>query len=466
MTPLQQGSQGADVAKLQTSLNAAGYSPGAIDSNFGPKTAAALSAYQTANGLKADSVFGPITAGKLYGTTPTTTITSSDGKSPLDLANLLDAKNPNLTPEQKVLAENTARNNEANYGSKPTVGTSDTARADALAKIKAEMNNGLTEPTAYNSSDTYNKLRTEKGVVQDENEMSTIQNEKAKLQEQLRVFDQTAGEGTSESGRIGMESEAQRNVQNKLDSLAIQETAVTNRLNTKNNYINTVLNLGKEDYTTALNKYNTAYNTNLKAIELYNTTLNNTQKDALTGFTTITNLLKDHNVSNIDATTKGTLDSLALQAGLPKGIFQAVIQATPNEKILAPQVVSNTDGTKDVYFYTQDKNGIPSLKTVQHIGSTSSPGKISKLSNFSKAFSPDMTDSKGGPILDQNKFVTPDAWKELISSYTGKRADFIKQYGNFLYKEDLSSYGLTPAEQKLITGVSPSSKGRSLTPQG
>ncbi len=437
MQPLQIGSTGTDVAKLQTSLQAAGYSPGAIDSNFGPKTAAALSAYQTANGLKADSIFGPITSAKLYGTGGTSSgiplvtnvnqplgsapLISSNGQSPLSLAQNIDqggsstSDNPPPPPP-------------------PVVGTSDSARADALQKIKDEMDAGLgAAPAPYNSVDTYNKLRTEQGVVQDEGEMSAIQNEKAQLQEQLRVFNQTAGEGTSEAGRIGMESEAQRNVQNKLDSLAIQENSVTNRLNTKNNYINTVLNLGKEDYQTALNNYNTAYNTNLKAIDLYNTTLSNTQKDALTGFTTITNLLKDHNVSSIDDSTKSSLDSLALQAGLPKGIFQAVIQATPNDKILSPQIVSNTDGTKDVYFYTQDKNGIPSLKTVQRIGGngtgqsqTTKQAKPAISKTLKTGIAP--SGEKIGNAMGSDGYVDPGVYLAAFKAWPGTSKEFIAAF--------------------------------------
>lgn len=393
MNPLQQGSTGADVGKLQTALNTAGYNVGNVDNNFGPKTAAGLAAYQTANGLKADSVFGPITSGKLYGgeggfngpaSGPKRPLSdfyaSSNGKSPLELTQSLDVpaygsdvKDANGKVVGKAQFDpNTGQ--PLKDPNAPVVGTSDAARTAALEKIKGDMTSGLgNEPTPYKSLDEFNRLRTEKGVVQDESELNTVKNEQAKIQQSLREFKATAGEGTSEAGRIGAVSEAERNAQFRLDSLNIQETAVTNRLATKNAYISTVLNLGKEDYNTAYTRYTNEYNKNIKAIDLYNTQLNTSQKDALTGFTTITNLLKDHDVSKLDTTTMHTLDSLALQAGLPKGIFQAVIQATPNEKILSPVMVTNADGSKDAYFYTQAKDGTPSLKTVQHLNADGSP---------------------------------------------------------------------------------------------
>lgn len=60
-TPVQQGSKG-DAAKLvQTIIGAK------ADGDFGPKSVAALKAWQTANGLTADGVVGPVTWKKMFG---------------------------------------------------------------------------------------------------------------------------------------------------------------------------------------------------------------------------------------------------------------------------------------------------------------------------------------------------------------------------------------------------------------
>jgi peptidoglycan hydrolase-like protein with peptidoglycan-binding domain/2'-5' RNA ligase len=57
--------QATQVTALQTQLQGAGISPGAIDGKFGPNTAAAVSQYQAANGLRVDGVVGPQTMGML-----------------------------------------------------------------------------------------------------------------------------------------------------------------------------------------------------------------------------------------------------------------------------------------------------------------------------------------------------------------------------------------------------------------
>lgn len=61
---LRQGHRGPDVQRWQQFLEDQGVSPGAIDGVFGPKTAEATRAFQSAHGLKADGVAGPQTFGK------------------------------------------------------------------------------------------------------------------------------------------------------------------------------------------------------------------------------------------------------------------------------------------------------------------------------------------------------------------------------------------------------------------
>jgi len=70
---LKMGSNNLQVKALQQTLNANGYvvatvgagSPGLESTFFGPKTFAAVKAFQAAHGLKADGVVGPITGGAL-----------------------------------------------------------------------------------------------------------------------------------------------------------------------------------------------------------------------------------------------------------------------------------------------------------------------------------------------------------------------------------------------------------------
>jgi peptidoglycan hydrolase-like protein with peptidoglycan-binding domain len=57
--------KGPDVLKVQERLRAWGFSPGALDGEYGPATAAAVRAFQKALKLEVDGVVGPITRAAL-----------------------------------------------------------------------------------------------------------------------------------------------------------------------------------------------------------------------------------------------------------------------------------------------------------------------------------------------------------------------------------------------------------------
>jgi peptidoglycan hydrolase-like protein with peptidoglycan-binding domain len=62
---LANGHASDDVRKLQEKLKAHGFDPGEVDGIFGPKTEAAVRAFQQARGIEVDGIVGPITWGKL-----------------------------------------------------------------------------------------------------------------------------------------------------------------------------------------------------------------------------------------------------------------------------------------------------------------------------------------------------------------------------------------------------------------
>jgi len=64
---VREGSKGPAVRELQTLLKAKGFNPGPVDGAFGPKTKAAVLAFQRSRGIAVDGVVGPQTWGKLKG---------------------------------------------------------------------------------------------------------------------------------------------------------------------------------------------------------------------------------------------------------------------------------------------------------------------------------------------------------------------------------------------------------------
>jgi lysozyme len=67
---LRQGSRGEHVRRLQQAMARAGFDPGPVDGEFGPKTSAAVRAFQQAKGLQADGIVGPRTWAALQPSEP------------------------------------------------------------------------------------------------------------------------------------------------------------------------------------------------------------------------------------------------------------------------------------------------------------------------------------------------------------------------------------------------------------
>lgn len=63
--PLKLGSRGPEVSDLQRRLRELGYNPGPVDGIFGPRTEAAVRAFQRDSGLLVDGIVGPRTRANL-----------------------------------------------------------------------------------------------------------------------------------------------------------------------------------------------------------------------------------------------------------------------------------------------------------------------------------------------------------------------------------------------------------------
>jgi len=85
VSSIKQGATGSTVKTIQTKLKSAGLYTGAIDGIFGPKTTAAVKAYQKQKGLVADGIVGPKTAAamgiSLSGSSTTTTSTTANSSN-------------------------------------------------------------------------------------------------------------------------------------------------------------------------------------------------------------------------------------------------------------------------------------------------------------------------------------------------------------------------------------------------
>src|SRR4051812_18385214 len=77
--------RGSAVAQLQNLLRSKGFNPGASDGVFGPKTRAAVIAFQRARGLTADGIVGPQTWRALTSGSTAASVSTGGGRPTLTM---------------------------------------------------------------------------------------------------------------------------------------------------------------------------------------------------------------------------------------------------------------------------------------------------------------------------------------------------------------------------------------------
>lgn len=89
-------------------------------------------------------------------------------------------------------------------------------------------------------------------------------------------------------------------------------------------------------------------------------------------------------------------------------------------------------------------------------GGSAADRKSGVISALNSVFSdPSKKDSNGMPYVDQNGYIIPEQFKKLMKAAAEDgidRKQFIDLYGDQIYVENASAYGLRPAEIKLLGG--------------
>lgn len=101
---LERDARGAQVAEVQRGLREGGYDPGPADGIFGPRTEAAVRAYQADRGIEVDGIVGRQTWGELGRTAPTRPDVPVSGEVPGTGDAINDRRIAGLHPEARAAA--------------------------------------------------------------------------------------------------------------------------------------------------------------------------------------------------------------------------------------------------------------------------------------------------------------------------------------------------------------------------
>ncbi len=361
--------------------------------------------------------------------------------------------------------------------------------ATSAADVKAAVAPAMPAPGAPNYVSQYAQMRAQNGVPALEDKVNTFEGQKAALQEQMIKF-KAAEMGTSDTaaGYSGRVSDQQRNVQAQLDSLNLEEGVAQQALATKNSFISTMMDLTEKDYAASSALYDKTFTQNLQIQTMLNTQAYHEQtlaekagNDARAKLATMQQVINNQGLSMADAIAhdpklEGTLNQLEMQAGFPPGFMETFSKGKPKADIVAT-TEGTINGMKVMSILSRGQDG---QMTMSHYntGTASTKPSLSDQkaqldSDISSLLQPGMKDPKTGvPFIDSSGYMTPEGFTELMqqaqaSAPSMAPADFIKNYGEYLYpgdKGDYSGYKMTAVQRKLLTGASSSGPALVLSP--
>lgn len=223
-------------------------------------------------------------------------------------------------------------------------------------KKQFELSSTQKPSSTFNRVSEFNKLRDEAGLASLENEVNGYEAEKKALEDEFRKYraSELKGPGTQgfASGRI---SEAERALMERSDFVNRNLEIAQNKLNTKNKFIQTMIDLGEKDYQTARDDYEFEYNKNLQLISAFNNytnaeeaKVNRERDDARATWQTISNALASGNVNyaDIPLATKQEIVKLEQTMGLPLGFTEHIKNEDPKANIISTDTFTDTNGNR------------------------------------------------------------------------------------------------------------------------
>lgn len=262
-------------------------------------------------------------------------------------------------------------------GTSSIVGTSASER---LKELQRELGVGSApEVPDYFTSAMAKELALAKGDrTAINNELAQILNERLAMDEEMQKFAINAGEGTTEAGRIGAVSEAQRNANERLQVLNRRELVLETKLSNRNQVISELMGLERQEYADASAQYERNFG---RALQLYNVVqeeASELKQNASANLSVLADVYKAKidqgmDISSISRSGRRQLEELEAQSGRPIGSTLALLQAMkPQEK----ELFSKMDDNGNFYQIYQTPDG--SVKTrVMKTGYTDTSGQFS-----------------------------------------------------------------------------------------
>ena len=230
-----------------------------------------------------------------------------------------------------------------------------------------------TSNTAPSLVEQYSKLREEQGVSNLETRLTDINAQIQAKRDEFNKFKRDSegqGRGITTSIISGQQKKVADQLQTEMDSLAREGEILTNQLNTKNNFISTIMNLTGKDYENAKVEQQQTFDNNYKIQTLYNAQASESQRLASTYLTSLTNLIQTSGVNwdTMDNNTRATIYQKELEAGWVPGTLESFARVKPKANLLATIDGYDADGNGIISLLYADENGNPGIMRTMGTG--------------------------------------------------------------------------------------------------
>ena len=196
-----------------------------------------------------------------------------------------------------------------------------------------------TQPSeAPNAVDQYQQLRKSQGVQSLQDVITSQETQKATLLDQLQQFknSDTGNAQVTADFAAGRLSVAQQNIQDKIDAINRLEAVNQTNLNTKTDYIKSIMDFTSQDYAATNDAYEKQFSRNLSLQSAFSTEQNTMVDNARATLTTMQNMMNSSGMSLKELTPAQQygISQLELQAGMQPGTITSLMAAKPKANIV------------------------------------------------------------------------------------------------------------------------------------
>lgn len=243
--------------------------------------------------------------------------------------------------------------------------------ADLATQI-ADTSDKIPAPTSM--SELFSSEKAKLGIEPLETELADLDAEIERINAELLVEAEKAGEQVISSREIGRaKGQLQKRADREIALLNIERSAVARQLNNKMNTLEMIMGFTQQDFENTSTYYSNQYK---RVLDVYNlisdeedkelTRTERAKNDAKANLTVIQNALREGNIDYATLTDdqKLKISQLEIQSGYPQGLTAKIKNTDPDKKVQT--VTSRTGADGNVYYdiLLTDKDGGMSVKSI------------------------------------------------------------------------------------------------------